>query len=52
MDIGPYFNGLKRKCEAPSASGFVGGSTAMSLVYRREKMTLAPGAYLKRVGLK
>ena len=32
---GPYFNGLKRKWEAPSASSFVGGSTALSLFYRR-----------------
>ena len=39
-DWGPYFNGLKRKWEAPSASSFVGGSMAMLLVYRREKCKL------------
>ena len=33
--FGPYFNGLKRKWEAQSASSFVGGSTALSLFYRR-----------------
>ena len=33
--IGPYFNGLKRKWEAPNASSFVGGSMAMLLFYRR-----------------
>ena len=33
--LGPYFNGLKRKWEAPSASSFVGGSMAMLLFYRR-----------------
>ena len=29
---GPYFNGLKRKSEVPSAGSFVGGSMAMSLL--------------------
>ena len=33
--IGPYFSGLERKWEAQSASSFVGGSTALSLFYRR-----------------
>ena len=45
---GPYFNGLKRKWEAQSASSFVGGSTALSLFYRRINDTCA----VKRVGLK
>ena len=40
-DIGPYFNGLKRKRKAQSASSFVGGSTALSLFYRRINDTSA-----------
>ena len=35
----PYFNGLQRKWEAPRASIFVGGSMAMSLFYRRKKVS-------------
>ncbi|CAL8388286.1 unnamed protein product [Boreogadus saida] len=40
-DYGPYFNGLKRKWKAQSASSFVGGSTALSLFYRRINDTSA-----------
>jgi hypothetical protein len=38
---GPYFNGLNRKGEAPSASSFVGGSMAMSLFYWRKNDSCA-----------
>ena len=40
-DWGTYFNSLKRKWEAPSASSFVGGSMAMSLFYRRKNYSCA-----------
>ncbi|CAL8403345.1 unnamed protein product [Arctogadus glacialis] len=40
-DLGPYFNGLKRKWKAQSASSFVGGSTALLLFYRRINDTSA-----------
>jgi hypothetical protein len=47
--IGPYFNGLKRKWEAPRARSFVGGSMAMSLFYRRKKWLLRPAQIEKEL---
>ncbi|XDV41528.1 hypothetical protein PO909_010388, partial [Leuciscus waleckii] len=40
--FGPYFNDLKRKCQAQSASNFVGGSWALLLFSRRDKCLLRP----------
>ena len=40
-DLGPYFNGLKRKWEAASASSFVGASMAMPQFYWRKKDSYA-----------
>ena len=45
--FGPYFNGLKRKWEAPSASSFVGGSMAVFLFYRRKNDSCARRKFKK-----